>query len=114
MGEGGVALIYELRIYETVPGRMPALNARFRNNTLRIFERHGIRSVGYWEDYIGISGRLTYILAWDDLAHRERAWDAFAADPEWQAVRAKSEEDGPIVARVIATLMRSTDYSPLT
>jgi NIPSNAP len=106
-------MIHELRIYETVPGRLPALHNRFRNHTLGIFKRHGIRSVAYWEDVIGISGRLTYILEWDDLAHRDRAWTAFQSDPEWQQVRARSEEDGPIVARVIATIMKPTDYSPL-
>ncbi|HEX5414806.1 MAG TPA: NIPSNAP family protein [Chloroflexota bacterium] len=106
-------MIYELRIYETVPGRMGALNDRFRNHTLRIFERHGIRAVAFWEDVIGVSNRLTYILAWENLAHRETAWNAFQADPEWNAARAKSEESGPIVARVISTLMKPTDYSPL-
>jgi hypothetical protein len=106
-------MLYELRIYETVPGRLPALNRRFREHTLRIFARHGIKSVAYWEDLIGVSNRLTYILAWEDLTHRERAWNAFTSDPEWQEVRAKSEEDGPIVARVIATIMKPTDYSPL-
>ena len=89
------------------------MHERFRNSTLRLFARHGIKSVAYWEDYIGISNRLTYILEWDDLAHRERGWNAFATDPEWLAVRAKSEEAGPIVARVISTLMKPTDYSPL-
>jgi hypothetical protein len=106
-------MIYELRIYETIPGRLGALNNRFRNVTLKIFERYGIKSVGYWEDVIGISNRLTYILAWEDMAHRERSWNAFAADPEWLAARAKSEDDGPIVARVTSTLMKPTDYSPL-
>ena len=106
-------MIHELRVYECVPGRLGALHERFRNNTLRIFARHGIKSVAYWEDYVGISGRLTYILEWENLTHRERAWDAFTSDPEWQTVRAKSEESGPIVARVIATFMKPTDYSPL-
>jgi hypothetical protein len=106
-------VIYELRIYEAVPGRLPALHRRFRDVTTRIFARHGIQSVAYWEDVIGVSNRLTYILAWEDLAHRERAWNAFQADPEWQAARAQSEADGPIVARVISTLMKPTDYSPL-
>jgi hypothetical protein len=106
-------MIHELRIYETTPGRLPALHNRFRNYTLGFFKRHGIRSVAYWEDVIGISSRLTYILEWDDLAHRDRAWTAFQSDPEWQQVRAKSEEDGPLVARVIATIMKPTDYSPL-
>lgn len=106
-------MIYELRIYEVCPGRLNALHQRFQNHTLRLFERHGIKPVAFWEDVIGISNRLTYVLAWEDLAHRERAWNAFQADPEWQAARARSEEDGPIVARVIATLMKATPYSPL-
>lgn len=109
----GADVIYELRIYETVPGRIGALNDRFRNHTVRIFERHGIRPVAFWEDVIGVSNRLTYVLAWENLAHRETAWNAFQADPEWNAVRAKSEENGPIVARVISTLMKPTDYSPM-
>lgn len=106
-------MIYELRIYETVPGRIGALNNRFRNVTLKMFERHGIKPVAFWEDVIGISNRLTYVLAWEDMAHRERAWNAFQVDPDWVAARAKSEEDGPIVAKVISTLMKPTDYSPL-
>ena len=106
-------MIYELRIYEAVPGRIGALHERFRNVTLRIFERHGIRSVGYWDDVIGVNNRLTYILAWENMAHRESAWESFQSDPEWIAARAKSEESGPIVARVISTLMKPTDYSPM-
>jgi len=106
-------VLYELRIYETCPGRLNALHERFQNHTLRIFARHGIKAVAFWEDVIGVSNRLTYVLAWEDMAHRERAWTAFQSDPEWQTVRAKSEESGPIVARVIATLMKPTAYSPL-
>jgi len=106
-------VIHELRIYDTCPGRMGALHERFQNHTLRLFQRHGIKPVAFWEDVIGISNRLTYVLAWEDLAHRERAWSAFQADPEWQAARAKSEESGPIVARVTSTLMKPTSYSPL-
>lgn len=106
-------MYYELRIYECAPGRLNALNERFRNHTLRAFARHGIKSVAFWVDYFGISNRLTYILAWENLAHQESAWAAFQADPDWQTARARSEESGPIVARVIATIMKPTDYSPL-
>lgn len=106
-------MIYELRVYECVPGRIGALNNRFQNVTLRLFERHGIRAVGFWQDAIGITNRLTYILAWTDMAEWERNWNAFTTDPEWIAARAKSEEDGPIVARVISTFMRPTAYSPM-
>ena len=61
-------MIYEMRIYEAQPGKLPALNARFANATLRLFARHGIVAVGFWTTYIGPSANtLTYILAWDDL-----------------------------------------------
>lgn len=105
-------MIYELRIYETVPGRMPALHDRFANITSRMFEKHGIRVVGYWTDIIGSNDRLTYLVAWNSLAEREQRWTAFATDPEWIAARAKTEESGPIVARVINTMLQPTSYSP--
>ena len=105
-------MIYELRIYECVPGRIEALHTRFRNVTRRMFEKHQITVVGYWVDVVGESNRLTYIVRWQSMAERETRWDAFATDPEWLAARAKSEEDGPIVARVLNTFMKATDYSP--
>ena len=69
--------------------------------------------MGFWEDVVGTSNRLTYIVAYDDMGHRERAWTAFTTDPEWLEGRAKTELNGPLVARVINTLMRPTPYSPL-
>jgi hypothetical protein len=78
-----MAMIYELRIYRCVPGRQPALLSRFENETLRIWEKHGIRQAG-WTTLIGKSSQeITYMLAWDSMAEREKRWDAFLADPEW-------------------------------
>ncbi len=105
--------LYELRVYEVVPGRLPALHKRFREVTSKMFAKHGIRIVAYWEDVIGVNNKLTYLVEWESLAQREKLWDAFATDPEWLAARAKSEEDGPIVARVTNTILRPTDYSPM-
>lgn len=106
-------MIYEMRIYEPAYGKMQALNDRFANVTLAFFEKHGIQSIGYWQDVIGISNRLTYIVAFDDLAHRERAWAAFAADPERQKAFAETEKEGPLVVRTENRIMRPTSYSPL-
>ena len=64
-------MIHEIRIYDAAPGKLPALNDRFANITLGYFEKHGIKSIAYWTDVIGISGRLTYIVAFEDLGHRE-------------------------------------------
>lgn len=105
-------MIYELRIYECVPGRLPALHDRFRNITRTFFAKHQIEVVGYWEDLIGENNRLTWMIRWQSLADREKKWDAFATDPEWVAARLQTEASGPIVARIRNTLMRSVDYSP--
>src|SRR5947209_17021686 len=70
-------MIYELRIYRTLPGRLPNLLARFQNHTLRIWERHGIRQAGFWTTLAGESNYdLTYLLAWESLAEREVKWPA--------------------------------------
>ena len=107
-------MIYEYRVYEAAPGKLEALNARFRNHTLGIFERHGIKNIGYWTAGVGdYSDRLIYIVAFEDEGHRERAWAEFSADPEWNSVRAESEADGALVARVFNSLLSPTDYSPL-
>ena len=107
-------MIYEYRVYEAAPGKLEALNARFRNHTLGIFERHGIKNIGYWTAGVGdYSDRLIYIVAFEDEGHRERAWAEFSADPEWNRVRAESEVDGALVARVFNSLLSPTDYSPL-
>ena len=106
-------MIYELRVYDAMPGRLRALNERFASITLGYFTKHGIKTVGFWTDDVGTSGRLTYILAFEDLAHRARAWEAFASDPERAKAFAETEKDGPLVARVENRIMRATAYSPL-
>ena len=114
MIKGDHSMIYETRIYETHPGKLPDLNARFRNHTIKIFEKHGIKNIGYWTSNVGeFSDRLTYIIAFEDQGHRESAWAAFSNDPEWVKVRTESELDGPIVKRVFNNLLNPTDYSPL-
>jgi hypothetical protein len=108
-------MIHELRIYRTLPGRLPALLARFQNHTLRIWDRHGIRQAGFWTTLVGESSSdLTYLLAWQSLAERERKWAAFLADPEWQRVRAESEQDGPINLTIGNQLLVPTSFSAVT
>lgn len=106
-------MIYELRVYDILPGKIQAINDRFANITLKMFEKHGIRAIGFWEDLLGTSNRLTYLIQWDNLAHRDEAWSSFMSDPEWLAAKAKTEASGQIVARVINTIMRPTSYSPM-
>jgi hypothetical protein len=105
-------MIYELRIYRCVPGRMPALLLRFQNETLRIWEKHGIHQAGFWTTLIGTSNHeVTYMLAWDSLAEREKRWGAFLADPEWAAVVAKTEEEGHLVENISSQLLVPTAFS---
>ena len=106
-------MIYELRIYEAIPGKLPALNERFAKITMGYFEKYGLKMVGFWTDEVGTSNRLTYLLAFDDMAHRDKAWAGFRADPERVKAFAETEKDGPLVARVINTIMRPTAYSPM-
>ena len=106
-------MLYELRIYEIVPGRMDAIQARFANHTMRVFERLGIEVVGFWQEVVGRSDRLVYITRFRDLADREARWNAFVDDPEWRRVKAETEADGAIVVRVINSFMTPTPYSPM-
>ena len=106
-------MIHELRVYHVMPGRMADLHARFANLTMPLFRKHGIEVVAFWEDIIGTSNQLTYLVAYTDMAHRDRAWTAFSSDPEWIEGRAKTEENGPLVEHITNTLMRPTYYSPL-
>ena len=105
-------MIHELRIYECIPGRLPALLSRFESATLAIWQRHGIRQAGFWTTIIGESNMtLTYMLAWESLAERETKWSAFMADPEWMATRAGSEKDGAIVANIRSQILAPTAFS---
>ena len=107
-------MIYELRIYTAMPGKMPALLTRFRDHTCEIFERHGMKNVGYWLNAVGgRTDELWYILAYDSLAAREKAWESLMADTHWHKIRADSEVDGPLVHHAENRFMNPTDFSPL-
>jgi len=107
--------IYEIRTYTTHPGRLQALNARFRTHTMRLFETHGMTNVGYWipQDSARKDNTLIYIVSHASRAQADRNWAAFRDDPEWQRVAAESERDGAIVDRIERIFMTATDYSPV-
>jgi hypothetical protein len=107
--------VFELRVYHTLPGRLPALQSRFRDHTLAIFKKHSLTSVGYWtpQDSPASGNTLIYILAHDSRAAADQHWAEFRQDPEWMAVSKASEADGKIVEKVDSTFMVPADYSPL-
>lgn len=107
--------VYELRVYYPAPGKLAALNARFREHTLALFARHGMRNVAYWNELPTAEapeGRVVYILAYPGRAARDEAWKAFGSDPEWRAVAAESETGGKLVLKVDSIFMKMADYSP--
>jgi hypothetical protein len=105
-------MLYELRVYHCVPGKLPDLLKRFDTITLKIWEKHGIKQAGFWTTVIGGSSQvLYYLLAWNSLAEREQKWSAFQADPEWITARAKTEEKGAIVAKVMNEILAPTSFS---
>ncbi|OKO70169.1 NIPSNAP family protein [Bradyrhizobium sp. NAS96.2] len=105
-------MIYETRVYRCLPGRLPALLKRFETITLKLWDKHGIRQAGFFTTLVGESNQdLTYLLAWETLAEREKKWTAFTTDPEWIAARAKTEEDGQIVLTIENQLLVPTSFS---
>jgi NIPSNAP len=110
--KGGLPMIYEIRVYRCLPGRLPALMKRFETITLKLWEKHGIKQAGFFTTLVGESNQeLTYFLAWESLADREKKWGAFATDPEWLTARAKTEEDGQIVSNIVNQLLVPTSFS---
>jgi hypothetical protein len=107
-------MVYEHRVYRCMPGKLPELNKRFESVTLKIWQKHGIRALGFWTVLVGASNQeLHYLLEWRDLAERERLWNAFQSDPQWIQARAETEKNGPIVANITNTILAPTAYSPL-
>ncbi len=107
--------VYELRTYHTLPGRLPALQARFRDHTTKIFEKHGMKNVGYWvpQDAPSSDNTLIYVLSYDSRDAAKKAWLDFRNDADWKVAQKASEADGKIVEKVESVYMSPTDYSPV-
>jgi hypothetical protein len=107
--------VFELRTYTSPDGKLNDLLARFRNDTLRIFEKHGMKNVGYWvpADAPASANTLIYILAHDSRDAATKSWAAFREDPEWKAVAERTQANGPIVSNVQSVFIQATDFSPM-
>ena len=105
-------MLYELREYESVPGRMPLLAARFRDHTLRLFEKHGLEMVFIAVTEFGdnSNNQLVYVLRFGSYQEMQERWAAFQGDPEWLAARQESEKNGPLVARVTRRLLNAAAF----
>jgi NIPSNAP len=111
----GAGKVYELRTYTAPEGKLTNLQARFRDHTIRIFNKHSMKSVGYWvpQDAPNSQNTLIYILEHPSREAAKKNWADFQADPEWQKVSAESQKDGRIVSKVDSVFMDATDYSPI-
>jgi len=107
--------VYELRIYTTLEGKLPALLARFREHTLKIFEKHGMENVGYWvpADPPKSQNTLYYILRHKSREAAAASWAAFRNDPDWLKARKDSEAAGKIVDHVESVFLSPADFSKL-
>jgi len=103
---------YELRTYYAAPGKLDALNARFRNHTMQIFEKHGMVNIGYWVPADNPENKLIYVLAFPSRDAAKKSWADFSKDPDWQKVISESEAGGRLVTKVDSVYMSATDYSP--
>jgi hypothetical protein len=105
--------VYELRMYHANPGKLDALHKRFRDHTITIFNKHNMKSVGYWVPQDNKDNLLIYILEHPSREAATKNWDDFRKDPEWVKVKAESEANGALVDHVDDTFMNPTDYSKL-
>jgi hypothetical protein len=107
--------LFEIRTYTTEPGKLAELNARFRDHTTKLFEKHGMTNIGYWMPAEGPRSEdtLIYVLAHESRAAADKSWQAFRTDPSWLKARGESEAAGPIVKKVESIFVTPTDYSPM-
>lgn len=107
--------VFEIRTYTTEEGKLDALQARFRDHTTKLFEKHGMTNIGYWTPADAPMARntLIYILAHPNREAAKKNWDEFRNDEAWKKVRDESEANGKIVNKVESVFMEATDYSPI-
>ncbi len=107
--------VFELRTYTTPPGKLEALKSRFRDHTITIFNKHGMKSVGYWVPTDGPEheNTLVYILQHDSREAATKSWAEFRADADWVKAKADSEKDGPLTTQVKSVFMEPTDFSAI-
>ena len=106
------ARVYELRIYHAAPGKLDDLNKRFREHTVKLFEKHGMENVGYFTPIDNTNNLLIYVLGHASRDAAKKSFAAFGADPEWKAAQKASEANGKLVNKVESYFMQATDFSP--
>jgi hypothetical protein len=106
--------VFELRIYHTLPGKVPDLESRFRDTTSKLLAKHDLKVVGYWvsENAPDWDNTFIFLVAHSGPEEGKKNWDAMRADPEFQEM-IKSEQANKLVEKIDRTYMRPTDFSPM-
>jgi len=107
--------VYEIRTYTAPPGKLEALKTRFRDHTIKIFNKYDMKSIGYWvpQDAPLKDNTLIYILSHESREAAAKSWASFRVDPEWVKAKAESEKDGPLTTKVESVFVDPTDFSAL-
>src|SRR3984885_9207445 len=90
--------VFELRVYHAVPGKLPALESRFRDTASKLLAKHDLKAVGYWVplDPPASDNTFIYLLVHPSRDQATKNWDAMRADPDFQAM-GKSEQAEKLV-----------------
>jgi hypothetical protein len=113
MDFAGINMIYEWRIYEIAAGKMTAIHEHFEKYVIPLFEKHGLKVIGFWTTDIGTSNILYYMLSFKDLGSRDKAWKSMRSDPDHQKETLRFGKEGIVVQRVKNMILEPTSYSPL-
>ncbi|HEY2839560.1 MAG TPA: NIPSNAP family protein [Pirellulales bacterium] len=107
--------VFELRTYTAAPGKIDELHTRFRDHTLKLFEKHHMTVIGFWmpADEQQAKQQLMYLLAFPSQEAAAKSWKDFQADPAWKTLRQTSEKNGPLVEKIDSVFLKPTDYSAL-
>ena len=106
--------VYELRTYYAMPGKLEDLHTRFRDHTMKIFAKHGMKVVSFWgpiDKEQGADNKLIYVLEFANREAMAKGWADFRNDPDWKTASKASEMDGKLVEKVESVVMSETDYS---
>ena len=107
---------FEIRTCYAAPGKLEELHARFRDHTMKLFKKHGMGVVGFWgptDKEKGSENALVYVMVFPSREARDKAWRAFATDPDWTKARNESEKNGKLTDKVESVILGATDYSPI-
>jgi hypothetical protein len=109
--------VFEIRTYTAAEGKLEALKARFRDHTIKFFNKYGMVSIGYWTPLEGQAtmpaNTIVYVLAHPSREAAAKAWASFSADPDWVKAKAASEVDGRLTTKVESVFVNPTDFSPI-